>query len=274
MTTPPRPDQQIDPPTAVVAPGGAAGTFRGRLVVIFGSSATGGTGLYVYKPTPAAGNLIAAIVPGSGHDAYGDAVLPTIASYGQTLGNFYASTLASGELQFWIASSEAGPYTQYASIGVDFDGDGDLFVTSDNATNVILNYDGTVGTAINTGGVCQAYVNGALETWHSMGSPSISGWTVQRNRYRFNPMGGVDVDVQLVSTSSVGGFSTSIGSVASAYIPNITVTGGISTDTTITAVGNNFPGVKVTSLGDVTLQLPPSGGAGAHAGGSFSYWLT
>ena len=50
MTTPPRPDQEIAPPPAVLAPGGASGIFRGRLVIVNGQTPPAG-GIYIYDST-------------------------------------------------------------------------------------------------------------------------------------------------------------------------------------------------------------------------------
>ncbi len=66
----PRPDQRTYPPGAVITPGGAAGTFRGRLVVVYG---VGYSGVFVYSPSPAEGNLIVSIAAKAGTDPYGNA---------------------------------------------------------------------------------------------------------------------------------------------------------------------------------------------------------
>jgi len=64
-----RPDQTTSPPAAVITPGGAAGVFKGRLVIVFGS---GYSGVFVYSPAPGAGNLVASLTAVSGTDPYGN----------------------------------------------------------------------------------------------------------------------------------------------------------------------------------------------------------
>ena len=76
----PRVDQQWQPgPQRVIAPGGAAGTFRGRLVVVFGTGPN--TGLFVYSGTPGAGNLILSITAAAGTDPYGNPYKAGTTSY-------------------------------------------------------------------------------------------------------------------------------------------------------------------------------------------------
>jgi hypothetical protein len=58
----------------VVAPGGAAGVFKGRLVVVFGSGT--GSGIFIYSGTPGAGNppVLWAVAPGVTQDPFGNTV--------------------------------------------------------------------------------------------------------------------------------------------------------------------------------------------------------
>lgn len=74
-----RPDRRmLGTSRAGVGPAPSQGQFIGRLVVVFG---TGGSGVFVYSPTPAAGNLIASIASSAGTDPYGNAYVKGIASY-------------------------------------------------------------------------------------------------------------------------------------------------------------------------------------------------
>lgn len=65
-------------PKRVIAPGGAAGIFRGRLVIITGTGA--GSGLFIYAGTPALGNppVLSAVAPGTTTDPYGNPVLAVL----------------------------------------------------------------------------------------------------------------------------------------------------------------------------------------------------
>jgi len=78
---PARLDQVDTPPPMVVAPGGNAGVFKGRLVVIFGTSSNGSTGLFVYSGAPALGNLVGSIASVPGTDPYGNAYLAGLTGY-------------------------------------------------------------------------------------------------------------------------------------------------------------------------------------------------
>src|SRR5215813_7448693 len=77
MTLDPRPDQQTDPPTAMVAAGGAAGVFKGRLVIVSG---TGYSGVFVYSPSPGTGKLKASMSNG-GTDPYGNVFNPGVETF-------------------------------------------------------------------------------------------------------------------------------------------------------------------------------------------------
>jgi hypothetical protein len=96
MTLNPRTDQVTDPPAAVLAPGGSAGVFKGRLVVIFGTGSTGATGLFVYSPTPGKNNLVYSIVAAAGHDSYGNTVFAGASSYVHLAPTYYAIAVAAG----------------------------------------------------------------------------------------------------------------------------------------------------------------------------------
>lgn len=66
-------------PLSIGVQPGTSNVVRARLVVIFGSGAN--TGLFVYSPTPAAGNLIYSITATAGTDPYGNAYLQGATSY-------------------------------------------------------------------------------------------------------------------------------------------------------------------------------------------------
>jgi len=67
-------DQQRQPMSPAVTPGGAAGKFIGRLVVIQGTGPN--TGFFVYNGAAAAGNppIVAIVAPGVTKDPYGNTV--------------------------------------------------------------------------------------------------------------------------------------------------------------------------------------------------------
>ena len=66
-----RPDQLTFPPPAAIVPG-SRGPLRAREVIVSGSGP--GSGIFVYSPTVALGNLIASITSYAGSGPKGEAV--------------------------------------------------------------------------------------------------------------------------------------------------------------------------------------------------------
>lgn len=136
---PRRPDQVSDPPPMVTAPGGAAGTFRGRLVVIFGTGKN--MGLFVYSPTPGAGNLVASIAAAAGTDLYTNAYLPGVVSYSKFGPPVVAVQIASGLLSYYSATTQAGPWSGVIA-DIETDGVADMVMGANgvirSATKVLL----------------------------------------------------------------------------------------------------------------------------------------
>lgn len=87
------------------------GTFNGTDFIINSS------GAFFYSGTPAAGNLLASIAPAAGTDQFGNAYLQYITSYFASGGTAFAVQVAIG-IGFYTAPSQAGPYTTFASLGV------------------------------------------------------------------------------------------------------------------------------------------------------------
>src|SRR5215469_12889489 len=78
----------------------------------------GFTGLFVYSPGPGSGNLTASIAAQAGTDPYGNAYVAGITSYGPGSIGIQAVDSASGVLSFLNSLTEAGPYTQLATVGL------------------------------------------------------------------------------------------------------------------------------------------------------------
>lgn len=104
---PRRAGQDYDPPNAVLAPGGNAGVFRGRLIIIKGSAAPS-SGLFVYDNS---GNLIDSITFSGGPGPLGGTSVPGIASYNPAPKQI--AQLNAGQLLLSYASTAAP-----ASLGV------------------------------------------------------------------------------------------------------------------------------------------------------------
>lgn len=84
-----------------------------QVLIIQGST---GSGLFVYSPSPARGNLVASIAAATGTDAFGNVYLAGVNSYAPspTIANF-ATQINSGFLQFFNApagSNGGGPWSQ------------------------------------------------------------------------------------------------------------------------------------------------------------------
>ena len=162
MTTPPRPDQEIDPPAQVIAPGGNAGIFRGRLIIVNGVTAPPGSGIFIYDNT---GALIGAWVGAAGTDPIDSGAV----SLGLTVQNpsgTVVANLQSGALQMERLSGAFAP----------------PFITITDATILA----GTAsGTDINAAGIVTPIIQavtpgdntGGAETWHDLTTMS-GGWTI------------------------------------------------------------------------------------------------
>lgn len=117
---PGRPDQHYEPPAGGQAIPGARAVVRAREVIVVGGTPPT-SGVYVYNPTIALGNLIASIAAAAGTDSKGNAVLPGIVSYFGPFGAgiWLAIQTYNGGLNFFSAPTEAGPWTQLGNIGDD-----------------------------------------------------------------------------------------------------------------------------------------------------------
>jgi hypothetical protein len=118
---PMRPDELLARPQTRAGSGPAPqnAVVVARKVIIVGPTGE----LLIYNPTAAAGNLTESGSAVQGTDAAGNEILPGFTTYANAAGVFYAGQLVSGALLFDLATSEAGPYTPEASVGIDSAGD-------------------------------------------------------------------------------------------------------------------------------------------------------
>lgn len=185
---PRRPDQRSSPPPAVVAPGGTAGTFRGRYVVVYGTGPN--SGVFVYSASPAAGNLIGSITASTGTDPYGNAYLSGITSYNQPLPGFdyFAESSMNGQSIFYAASSYAGPWQTTGSIGVtgslatEFDAKQSVVGTLDyftwtNAGTLLAKLTATQFQMVVPVIATEPGTFSTPESWHSITSGFPTGWS-------------------------------------------------------------------------------------------------
>lgn len=127
---PARPDQHYEPPAGGQAITGARGVVRARQVIISGGGPPG-SGLFVYSPAVAAGDLLASITAAAGHDTPGNAIPSSgVFSYGKIGSTWFAIGLHAGGLEIFSATSEAGPWTQAAIIQGEASGFGLVIQTS------------------------------------------------------------------------------------------------------------------------------------------------
>ncbi len=134
-------------------------------------------GAFFYSGTPAAGNLILSVAPGTGTDSYGNKYLPGTVSYATLGGTAYAVQLlggAAGDVQivFYSAPSTAGPWTGGGSLvfnGSDFGvntqvGNLQLYAAGNVEVKVPLQLDGIAAPASVAGdAVLFANTNGNAE---------------------------------------------------------------------------------------------------------------
>jgi hypothetical protein len=232
MSTPPRPDQEIDPPPAVLAPGGASGIFRGRLVIVNGQIPPAG-GIFLYDQF---GNLIGYWISLPGTDPL---LGSTLANIGITVQDT-TTPKVSANLQ------------DDGLIIEKFSGGGappQIAVLDDTATAPFG------GVQITPGGIIQ-------DTWHAM-SPLSNSWVAAAPapQYRAiaSPQNTVEIIGNLTHTSISG--NSVIFTLPSAYWPasNQRWAFGNSVATDVYASAPAAPYVQVNPSGVVTIGNMPSG---------------
>jgi hypothetical protein len=150
-------------------------------LVVIGAGAPG-TGLFVYSPTPGAGNLIASIAPAPGVDIYGNSYLQGFAVYAAGSATTYAQLNAA---ILTLANSVGGGTWTIGASSLTADlvinaggAGGNLYIARLNATAASI-----VGNQINAANT--------PETWHTLGLnvgfAALAGFAVPQ--YRFEPMG-------------------------------------------------------------------------------------
>jgi len=182
----------IQPPPMNAPPGGAQrlgvqpGTFNpvveANRVLVFGANG----GIFVYSGTPAAGNLIESIAAVSAHDLPGNLYLAGAVSYFNTGSGFLACQTSAGQITFYTAVTEAGPWTARSTIAND--PSNSLTLNSPNAVSLQSAAGGgiLVGSTISLqattilGSTFFLYASdpaiGGQETWHDQTGNLFAGW--------------------------------------------------------------------------------------------------
>ena len=111
----------------------AAGVIEGPTLIGSDAFYYSGTGV------PALGALIASVAQTAGTDSAGNAYVAGVTTYAGTAPHLFATSLAAGDVEFWTATSAAGPWTAYGNIEISLSVAGVL----------LLNFSSIAG-AINT----------------------------------------------------------------------------------------------------------------------------
>lgn len=92
------------------------------VVLQAGNTIINPSGMFSYSPSPAAGNLVSSVgVPSTvTADQFGNALQPGITNYFNAGSFWVALSIFDGAATWYEAASEAGPWTQEASIGFTF----------------------------------------------------------------------------------------------------------------------------------------------------------
>jgi len=197
-----RPDQVYTPAPPSIA-SGAGAVFKGRLVVISGTSTNGSVGLFVYSGTPANGNLVASIASTAGTDQFGNAYQAGITSYDPSVTGNVVNLFAG-----IITLTNTGFPTQTGAT-ISF-GNASMSIISAKAAGAAANEILLAGGALAGGTVtrfqgsdgapafcktCEPNNFGASTNWHNL-SGFNTGWSVGNSvRYRFTIDNMIEVEI-------------------------------------------------------------------------------
>jgi hypothetical protein len=239
MTLDPRPDQAIDPPGLAVSPGGAAGVFRGRLIIVQGTVAPPGSGIFVYDAT---GNLIGAWVGAPGTDPIDHGAVQlglTVQNASGTL----VTNMQSGSITLTKVSGVLAP----PSLAVQDD-----TVNTGNTPSVI-DATGVLTSLVTT--YDPVALDGTVEAWHSLGT--LANYTIAAGRYRMTPEGELELDIDVTGNGSNAGTTTFGNTLPTAYRPAITRHVGIGTTRPQTN-GESWPRLFISTAGGVQVVATAS----------------
>lgn len=165
-----------------------------KTLLIAGSA---GNGLYVYSGAPAAGDLVASIVPVQQPDPETNLALAGVSSYSPLGGQFVAVNMsAANQFSWFTAPAPTGPWTLVGSITANTNGD--LSIVSSNRIGV--------------GNPLVALVGAAFEQWHPLGGLGATGYTIQQGRFRYEAIGPgycvIEIQLQAGAGGGVAGVYT------------------------------------------------------------------
>src|SRR5712664_159928 len=161
--------------------------------------------LFVYNGQPGAGNLAYSLspvqnLPAVGLDDYGNEYILGLTCYWNSGAGWVAINIAFGNVTFYTAASEAGPWTGIADMQL---ASGNIVLASTNSLQIGPSGSTLTGalTIIQglTTSVVTAFAPGTFtpETWHSLGT--LAGYTVTTGRYRLTPLGELELDIDVLA---------------------------------------------------------------------------
>lgn len=178
-----RPDQAYTP-AAPAIPSNAQAVFKGRLVIISGTSSNGSVGLFVYSGAPANGNLVASIASTAGTDSFGNAYQAGITSYDPAVTgnvvNLFAGIISLSNTGF---GSQNPATISFANASMSLIGASNI---AGFANEIILAGGASQGTVTRIQGsdgsnaylkTCEPNNFGASASWHGL-SGFNTGWSV------------------------------------------------------------------------------------------------
>jgi len=136
------------------------------IVIVYGTGSN--TGVFVYSPTPALGNLIASLTSSAGFDAYGNEVLAGNVGYTFEASEpaYYGVVSSSNGIAIFRATSAGGPWSQMgglAYVAVSFSG----MQLYDQFSGASL----TVGDDVDANGNVYNALAGILSLYPALGAP-------------------------------------------------------------------------------------------------------
>lgn len=223
-------------------------------------------GAFFYSGTPAAGNLVASVSRTQGTDAHGNAYLTGIVSYGPDTFSgtgFIATQIWQGDISWYHAATEAGPWTAEAIAG--WNDAGLLLQTASSPVEIEA-----LGSSVNIPSpLFQALValqpgtTATSETWHTVSSLP-AGWTATGAgvRYRLMPDNSVRIQVSASIGPTAASGTVNIVTLGTGYVPSNPFRGcapGIFTGNTAWQTGIVNSRLQVTTGGVVQFLNFPGG---------------
>ena len=205
-----------------------AATLRGDDFVI------NSAGTFYYWGTPELGNLVQSSAQFGGTDDYGNAYLEGVACYFPSGSPLFAQQFNGVDVQFYTASSAAGPWTSQGGSNWNVSGGLNLFSIINAGTELLMRSDGFVQLT-GAGGLwlsapspanvvsdtILANVSGTAASWQGLGSGTgVSGFTAANSRYLILPTGFVHVDLRVNFASAGTGPVTFANAIPAAYRPS------------------------------------------------------